>query len=140
MNSYFDTSTLIKLVLQEPGSERVRRLWGRTDRALASAVTYVEARAALAAARRAQRIGEREFPGVKREFERRWSEVTVIAPEWPLLRLAGGLAEIHGLRGYDAVQLASALALSEPVVFASADGELCRAAEAEGLHLLVTSD
>lgn len=140
MNSYFDTSTLIKLVLEETGSDRVRTLWRRTDRALASAISYVEARAALASARRARRITEQQVPGVKVEFERFWRELTVIGVERPLLRFAGSLAELHGLRGYDAVQLASALVINEPVVFASADARLRDAAQTEGLALLATAE
>lgn len=140
MNCYFDTSALVKLVLVEPGSDRVLQLWRRTDRALASSLTYVEAGAALAAARRTGRITEVDLPALKREFEGWWEEVTAIAPERPLLRFAGSLAGIHGLRGYDAVHLASALALDEPVVFASADAARRRAAEMEGLTLLATSE
>lgn len=44
--------------------------------------------------------------------------------------------DLDGLRGYDAVHLASALSLTEPVVFASADAALCQAAQIEGLPLL----
>ena len=60
--------------------------------------------------------------------------------EPPLLRLAAGRGFRPGLRGYDAVHLASALSLTEPVVFASADADLRRAAETEGLALLATAE
>jgi uncharacterized protein len=43
------------------------------------------------------------------------------------------LARKFRLRGYDAVQLASALVISTPVIFVSADSDLNRAALAEGL-------
>lgn len=140
MNTYFDTSSLVKLVLTEPGSEQVLALWRRTDRALASALGYVEARQALAAAQRTQRVPHAHFPEVKQEFELLWSEVTVIGVGRPLLRFASGLAEIHSLRGYDAVHLASALAIDEEVVFASADAALSRAAQTEGLPMLATAE
>lgn len=136
MNTYFDTSIMVKLVLAEPASEHALTLWRRTDRALASALTYVEARAALAAARRALRIADASFADVKQQFERNWRQVVVIAAGRPLLRFASSLAEIHGLRGYDAVHLASALAITEPVIFASSDTALRRAAQTEGLPIL----
>jgi len=58
-----------------------------------------------------------------------------------LVEQAAALAEKHGLRGYDAVQLATALevqavrdslALSR-LIFVSADGDLNAAAQSEGL-------
>jgi len=54
----------------------------------------------------------------------------------PLVRRAGALAERHGLRGYDAVQLAAALdlrAADAPVEFLSFDSRLNRAARRERL-------
>ena len=57
-----------------------------------------------------------------------------------MLIRAGELAWRHGLRGYDAVQLAAALAWREAasdaegeIVFACFDNDLRRAAVAEGL-------
>lgn len=52
---------------------------------------------------------------------------------------AGDLAEKHGLRGFDAIHLSSALRLkeevSEDVVFSCSDHILRKAAHQEGLHL-----
>lgn len=58
-----------------------------------------------------------------------------------LLTKAMELAETHGLRGYDAIQLAAGYAINTfyvdlglpPIVFVSADTELNTAAVAEGL-------
>ena len=54
---------------------------------------------------------------------------------------AGGLAVRHGLRGFDAVQLAAAVTLRDAVgddgvAFSSFDEALSRAAVAEGLIVL----
>ena len=52
----------------------------------------------------------------------------------PLARSAGEVAAEHGLRGYDAVHLATALDLGEEeVVLVTWDEELGQAAEAAGL-------
>jgi uncharacterized protein len=52
-----------------------------------------------------------------------------------LAQSAGDLAEIHGLRGYDAVHLAAAILISADVVV-SADAELLAAAIASGLAVI----
>jgi predicted nucleic acid-binding protein len=55
------------------------------------------------------------------------------------VRRAGGLAERHALRGYDAIQLAAALAVrgaGADLECASFDGRLNQAASRERLRLL----
>ncbi|GBC95061.1 hypothetical protein HRbin16_00848 [bacterium HR16] len=76
----------------------------------------------------------------KGHFEAQYRVVLTVPA---IVRQAMELAERHGLRGYDAIQLASALAVqqeltyygAEPLVFVSADDELNRAAQAEGLRI-----
>jgi hypothetical protein len=65
----------------------------------------------------------------------------VVAISASLIEEAMDLAELHGLRGYDAVQLATALLVEAgmtasgigPLTLISADGDLNQAAQAEGL-------
>jgi predicted nucleic acid-binding protein len=55
----------------------------------------------------------------------------VIGLDDTLARAAGALAERHGLRGYDAVHLASASAIDDPdLVIATWDRDLAAAASA----------
>ncbi len=49
---YFDSRALVKLVVQEEGSDLAAELWDSCDAALASRLAYPEVRAALAAASR----------------------------------------------------------------------------------------
>jgi hypothetical protein len=49
---YFDSSALVKLVVEEAGSQLAAELWDGCDAALASRLAYPEVRAALAAAAR----------------------------------------------------------------------------------------
>ena len=49
---YFDSSALVKLVLDETGSELAAQLWNACDAALSSRLAYPEVCAALAAAGR----------------------------------------------------------------------------------------
>lgn len=54
-----------------------------------------------------------------------------------IIRTAGDLAEQHALRGYDAVHLASALALAdEELILVSSDRELLDAASTSGIATL----
>ena len=43
-----------------------------------------------------------------------YAELRVIGIDGALARSAGELAELHGLRGYDAVHLASAISVGDP--------------------------
>ena len=49
---YFDSSALVKLVVEETGSDLAAELWDGCDAAVASRLAYPEVRSALAAARR----------------------------------------------------------------------------------------
>jgi len=60
------------------------------------------------------------------------NELLLVGVDVPLAREAGDLAEQLGLRGYDAVHLASALALGEPTTVVTWDEELRRAAATSG--------
>ena len=44
---YFDSSALVKLVVDERGSALAAQLWNACDAALASPLAYIEVRAAL---------------------------------------------------------------------------------------------
>ena len=63
------------------------------------------------------------------------AELAVICIDDELARRAGVLSEQFALRGYDAVHLASVLALSTEATLVSWDGELRAAAAANGLAL-----
>jgi len=68
----------------------------------------------------------------REQLESLWEQIGVIELDPALAWSAGGLAELHGLRAGDAVQLASALLSSAPVL-ATWDAELRRAALEVGL-------
>ncbi len=136
MNTYFETSAIIKLVVVEDGSDESGALWDASDLLITSRLAYVEARAALAAARRARRLSQKELEAAKRALEGRFREIDLIEITERVSRTAGDLAEQHGLRGYDAVHLASALALSAgDVVLATWDRDLALAARATGFDI-----
>lgn len=126
---YFETSALIKLLVEEEHSEECALIWDAADARMTSRLTYPEARAALAAAARAGRFTRGGLETVKRELNRRLDEMTTVEVGPDVATRAGDLAETHALRGYDALHLASALiAETDDVVMATWDDDLIRAA------------
>jgi predicted nucleic acid-binding protein len=130
---YLDTSALVKLIFDEPGSELAVELWDRADILVSSQLVYPEARAALAAAARGGRIGESTHVGAVSALEDLYSQLRTVAIDEPLVRHAGDLAAQHALRGYDAVHLACALQLrGDDILLATWGTALNAAAHATG--------
>jgi predicted nucleic acid-binding protein len=120
---------LIKLLLLEDGSPVADELWSRSSLRVASRLVYPEGRAALAAAARALQIDETEARQAVTDLGSACSAMRLVGVDWALGEQAGELAEAHGLRGYDAVHLATALAVDDPdLVVATWDRDLARAA------------
>jgi predicted nucleic acid-binding protein len=130
---YFDTSALIKLIVAEDGSELAAELWA-DHRAACNVLGYAEARAALAAATRAKRLTGQAHRRAVAALDALHAELLVIGVDEKLVHDAGDLAEKHALRGYDAVHLASALALgAADTLMLTWDHDLNRAATDAGL-------
>jgi predicted nucleic acid-binding protein len=117
----------------EEGSERASELWSSGPPVASSVLAYPEGRAALAAARRGKRLTTRRYSRALTEFELLMNELNSIEVDERLARHAGEQAEALGLRGYDAVHLATALELQDEVAMITWDAELRRAAESAGL-------
>lgn len=134
MITYVDTSTLIKLLIDEVGTTEAGLIWDEPDVLVSARVGHVEARAALAAARRRGRITNDVFTNAVGGLEVLWSQLSIVEIDEDLMRLAGDLATAHGLRGYDAVHLGAAHLVGADV-FSSADRRLCAAASSDGFHI-----
>jgi predicted nucleic acid-binding protein len=140
---FADSSAIVKFYADEPGYPLVRAL----PFILVCQLVRVEVPAAFW---RKQRMGEltaaqaavlvaafeADYCGTAEEEPR----FTVVAITAQLLDDAAHLAGVHGLRAYDAVQLATAKAAATTVVecraFAAFDTELRTAAAAEGFGLV----
>lgn len=134
MITYIDTSALLKLLVEEDGSDRAGLIWDTADVLVSVALIVVEGRAALAAAQRGRRLSVSQHRRARDEFAALLDELAIVEVTEDLLMDAANLAEGDGLRGYDAVHLAAALSV-EATVMSSADTELCNAAERHGLHV-----
>jgi uncharacterized protein len=136
---YLDTSSLVKLYVTESHSSMVRT-W--TDGAEVVATCRVAYPETISALNRRFKLGDL----AKREYD---VLVKAFSNEWPLFAVidfdefaAGRLAEVYGLRGFDAVHLSAAGLLrssgnAPSVAFSSFDAKLNAAAAAEKFTVLV---
>lgn len=131
---YFDSSALVKLLIEEEGTALVERLWDECDLAVSSRLAYSEVRAALAASNRNHDLDDEALADAGSLWGDYWAAVRPVElTEW-VEQEAGELAERHGLRGADAVHLASALALEhDQLIVAAWDQRLRDGALAAGL-------
>lgn len=134
---YLDTSALVKLYVSEEGSSLVSEAVKSAERVATSRVAYAEARAALAMAARLGRITEAERAMAVAVFRADWRLYSVVNVSQPLVELAAELAEAKGLRGFDAIHLASSVLImqgtAEPMCFMAYDRALLLAASDMGL-------
>jgi uncharacterized protein len=133
---YFDSSALVKLVVEESGSDLSAELWDGCDAALTSRLAYPEVRAALAAAGRNHDLAERELDAAEHAWERFWAAIRPVELTAAVEQPAGRLARVHALTGADSVHLASALAIGDPdLVIAVWDRRLHAGAAAAGIRV-----
>jgi predicted nucleic acid-binding protein len=124
----------VKLLLAEEGSAEVAVLWNEADRITSSRLLYVEARAALAAAKRARRVRGVARTRLRERLDGVIGEVNMVELSPAIALVSGDLAERYSLRANDAIHLASALSSAVAgQVFASWDGMLRNAAAQAGL-------
>jgi predicted nucleic acid-binding protein len=129
---YFDSSALVKLVVEEPGTDIASAVWDGCGAALSSRLAYPEVRAALAASRRNSDLAAGELRTAEATWEEFWAAIRPVELTPSVERNAGRLAARRALRGADAVHLASALAVdSSDLVFAVWDRRLHESVVAE---------
>lgn len=137
MIAYLDASALVKRYVAEAGSQDVEALIVAASAAGTGVVSRAEVAAALARAARMGLVTREAAAEALGAFASDWEHLIRLQLNEPLAARAAALAWEHGLRGYDAVHLASALvwheALGETVTLATYDRELWRGAHASGL-------
>ncbi len=124
----------MKLLVEEDGTDLVAQLWDGCDAALSSRLAYPEVRAALAAAHRNHTLEANGLETALQIWEEFWSATRPVELRPDVERHAGELAQLHSLRGADAVHLASALTVPKmELIVAVWDKRLHAGAHAEGL-------
>jgi uncharacterized protein len=138
--AYFDTSALIPLLVEEPGSVRAGRVWDVADHVTSVRLIYTEARAALAQAARLERLALADLTTALDALDGLYEQLDLVEVDDLLVRRAGELAQHHALRGYDAIHLAAADRVRhDTTVMVAGDRELCAAAGALGLAVASTA-
>jgi uncharacterized protein len=138
--AYFDTSALVPLLVDEPGSELAARLWDVADNVVAVRLVYAEARAALAQAARMGRLSAADLTTAIDGLEGLYANMDLMEVDEHLVRRAGELAQRHALRGYDAVHLAAAERVrDDATVLVAGDRGLRAAAGVLGMAVADTS-
>ena len=133
---YLDTSSLVKLYVEEEGSADVAAILKNSRTAATSIIAYAEARAAFARRFREGSVTKRAYKSLLLSFEKDWINYLQVKVSQDLIRLAGDLAEKHALRGFDAIHLSSAVSLMKAnvgVVFLCHDEKLQKASLREQL-------
>ena len=99
MITYVDTSTLLKVIVDEDGSDRADVIWQAPDAVVSVTLIVVEAKAALAAAERASRLTTRRHGAAKRELDLLIGDLHLVEVTSELIADAAELAELERLRG-----------------------------------------
>ncbi len=141
---YLDTSALVKRYVTETGSRWIAALCQPAANHVIATVliSKVEAAAAFAVKRRQNSLSIRQYNPLLETLEQDFTnEYHLLTVDPSLVNLAVELTRRHKLRGYDAVQLASAITFQNrlatvglPVFqLITADADLLTAAQHEGL-------
>jgi predicted nucleic acid-binding protein len=136
--TYFDSSALLKLFLNEPDAQVALDIWNEAQQIGTSSISYLEVNAGLARAMRENppRLSKTGYDDAKNQFDQLWLEVVSIAVTADLIEQATNVAEEYALRAYDALQFATVLSIAnDGVVLATTDQDLERAAQAAGIPL-----
>lgn len=138
---YLDTSALVKLFVQEPLSDRVRRAVSGGQLVATHTIAYVEACATFARVAYDRGV-DALFSDLRRNLDIQWGAWEILGVTEPLVRRAADLAGRYRLRGYDSLHLAAAESVWEvfrgdaPFHFAVFDSQLSAAAKQIGIPML----
>ncbi len=125
-------------MIEEPGSDLAHEAYSNAEASVTSAITYLEATAALARLEKGKRISSRELREALAELDLYWAEIGVHSVADDMIQAASRVALDHRLRAYDSLHLATVRSFSavEHVSFACWDRELRDAAREHGFALV----
>lgn len=141
---YLDSSCLVKAYFEEVGTDLVKLAIEKADVLAASMVAEAEVRATMARKKREGLISAQEHLAMKKAFAKDWTGFFRLKLSEEISGKAGDLAEKHGLRGFDAIHLASCMDMVKDLGrgearFYCADMKLNVAASKEGFKDLFPS-
>lgn len=125
-------------MVDEPGTEEAQGAYNEANGIRTTAITHVEATAALSRMRKGGRLTPTQLRRAIEDLESLWRGIDSHAVSDALLAKAAESARTHSLRAYDSVHLAGALsfAAGEELEFACWDKELRDAAKKHSFALI----
>ncbi|TAN40460.1 MAG: PIN domain-containing protein [Nitrospirae bacterium] len=135
---YLDTSSLVKLYVQEAHTALVKKWVKEAEIVATCRIAYPETMSAISRRFRQGDLSEKQYDTLTAKFSDEWERFAAI--DFNELE-AGRLVNQYGLRGFDAVHLSAATLLKAgqnniSLSFSSFDEKLNNAASAEGFTIL----
>ena len=109
MKSFFDTSSLVKRYIQEPGSGEADEIFISSDSLYVSSITQIELTSALTRRLLEKTIGEKPYTEVLKSFRAELKYFAVVPFNSQIEKYAIRIIEKHGMKTLDAIQLSSAI-------------------------------
>lgn len=147
MADYFlDSSAIVKRYINERGSGFIDGLIGleNGNNIFLAQITIVEVESAFARRKKGKTLADKDAAAALNSFTIELADIYLtVGIMTEVVKAATKIATKHALRGYDAVQLAAALAANRDLIengysaltFVSADGDLNWATIMEGLSV-----
>ena len=139
---YLDSSAVVKCYVSEPGSRWVRKLvYDLAPTLYSSDLTIAEVAAAIAVLGRMRRINQRQQrEAVAQFYNHTTTRFLHLSATRDIVRNAADLTQRYPLKGYDAVQLVTALSLARylrasglSLTLVTGDDQMIDAAQRENL-------
>jgi predicted nucleic acid-binding protein len=138
---FFDSNTIVKYYISEPGSNWVRGLVNdKNNSCLICDISLAEVAAAISQMRQFQPFGRAFVHGTIERFQNDVRSGLFLSHpiDTNTLEHAAAIAETHALKGCDAIQVASAALAEEnisiEIVFVTGDKQVLRVAQFEALE------
>jgi len=135
---YLDTSSLVKLYVQEAHTTLVKKWVEEAEIVATCRIAYPETMSAINRRFRQGDVTEKQYDSLIAKFSGEWARFAAV--DFDEVE-AGRLVNLYGLRGFDAVHLSAATLLKADqnnisLSFSSFDEKLNDAASAEGFTIL----
>jgi predicted nucleic acid-binding protein len=132
MITYFDTSSLLKFIIKEIGSEENLNIWNFSDEKVCSQLTRTEMHSALMRKVREGSISASAMRARLNAMDKLFADVILIDITSDVIDASCELVKEFPLKSADAIHLATALMVRADL-FSSSDKKLCAAASESGI-------
>jgi predicted nucleic acid-binding protein len=132
MITYFDTSSLLKFIIKEIGSEENLNIWNLSDEKVCSQLTRTEMHSALMRKVREGSISASAMRTRLNAMDKLFADVVLVDITSEVIDASCELVKELPLKSADAIHLATALMVRADL-FSSSDKRLCAAASESGI-------